>query len=179
MLSAVNRVLVGLAGLVLLALGTAVLAGRPHGVLLSTADRHKWRAHGWWWPTVIAVLSVLVLLALWWLLAQLHRRRLREVVVDCGDGGTAVVRGRALEAVLEAEAGALDGVDRARVTLTGHRTAPGARITLILAPHATPVTALQRLHEAVLAPARTSTGLTDFRAEIRLRVVRHRAERVE
>lgn len=179
MLTAVNRVLVGLAGLVLLALGTAVLAGRPHGVLLSAADRHQWRAHGWWWPVVIAVLSVLVLLALWWLLAQLHRRRLREAVVDCGDGGTAVVRGRALEAVLQAEAEALDGVARARVTLTGRRTAPGARITLTLAPHAAPVTTLHRLHQEVLAPARTSTGLPRFPAEIGLRAVRHRAERVE
>ncbi|MEU7167498.1 alkaline shock response membrane anchor protein AmaP [Streptomyces morookaense] len=179
MLRAVNRVLVGLAGLMLLALGTAVLAGRLHGVLLSSATRHKWRAHGSWWPTVIAVLSAMVLLALWWLLAQLHRRRLREVAVDCGDGGTVAVRGRALEAVLEAEAGALAGVDRARASLTGRRTAPGVRITLILTPHATPAAALHRLQEEVLAPARTSMGLPAFPAEIRLRTVRHRAERVE
>jgi hypothetical protein len=72
MLRIVNRVLLGLAGLLLVVFGGSVLAvglgvnppswwihdGR-HDVLLSDADRRtRWRDDGWWWPTVIAVLAV-------------------------------------------------------------------------------------------------------------------------
>ncbi|KJY42651.1 membrane protein [Streptomyces sp. NRRL B-1568] len=198
MLRTVNRVLVGLAGVVLVVLGAAVLVGSldlqrrwgfslssawpfdgPHDVLLSAADRRRYRGRAWWWPVVIAVLAVAVLLALWWLLAQLRRRRLGEVVVDTGDGEAAVVRGRALEEALAAESGALEGVHHARVTLGGRRTAPQARFGLTLAPHAAPASALHRLRAEVLSRAMASTGLDSLPAEVRLRAVRHRAERVE
>ena len=92
-------------------------------VLLSKADRTRWRDEGWWWPTVIAVLAVLVVLALWWLLAQLRRGRLAEVLVDSGDGEGALLRGRALEGVLGDEAEALDGVVRRQ----GHADRPADR----------------------------------------------------
>ncbi|MFF3148488.1 alkaline shock response membrane anchor protein AmaP, partial [Streptomyces sp. NPDC057927] len=130
MLRIVNRVLLGIVGLALLVLGGSVLAVglgvRPpswwihdgrHDVLLSAAERTRWRDQGWWWPTVIAVLAVVVLLSLWWLSAVLRRRRLAEVLVDTGDGEGALLRGRALEGVLAAEAGRLDGVERAEVQL--------------------------------------------------------------
>ncbi len=151
----VNRVLLALAGLLLLALGAAVLVGGldlprrwnfglpgswpfdgPDDVVLTHDDRLRWRDEDWWWPTVIAALALIVLLALWWLLAQARRRRLREVLVASGEGEGAVLRGRALEGVLAAEAEAMDGVDRARVTLRGRRTAPEARVRLVLAAHA-------------------------------------------
>lgn len=154
----VNRVLLGLAGLVLVCVGGGVLAAATglsvpswwpwsgkNDVLLSEADRTRWRADGWWWPTVIAVLAVLVVLALWWLLAQLRRARLSEVLVDSGDGEGALLRGRALEGALAAEAGGLDGVSRAQVVLTGKRSAPRARIRLLVEPHAAPDEALGRL----------------------------------
>jgi hypothetical protein len=190
-LRTVNRVLLGLLGLVLLIAGGSVLAVglgvRPpswwvyddrHDVLLTTARRTRWRDEGWWWPTVIAVLAVLVLLALWWLSSVLRRRRLADVLVDTGDGGDALVRGRALEAALAAEAEDLDGVERAEVTLTGRRGTPAARVRLTLEPHAVPRTALRQLDEEVLAGARTATGLARLPATVRLRTVRHRAERV-
>ncbi|MEV0265555.1 alkaline shock response membrane anchor protein AmaP [Streptomyces sp. NPDC050617] len=197
MLRTVNRVLIGLVGLVLVALGAAVLIGGldlprrwgfwlpsawpwsgPHDVLLSDADRTKWRSDGWWWPVVIAVLAVLVLLCLWWLLAQLRRRRLRELLVDSGDGEGARLRGRALEDALAAEAEDLDGVDRAHVTLRGRRTAPHARVGLVLEAHAEPAVALDRLRTEALEHARASAGLDRLPAEVRLRAVRHRARRV-
>ncbi|WP_326843478.1 alkaline shock response membrane anchor protein AmaP [Streptomyces sp. NBC_01558] len=187
----VNRVLIGLAGLVLLALGGSVLAiglgvkppswwihdGR-HDVLLSTAERTKWRDQGWWWPVVIAALAVLVLLALWWLFADLRRRRLAEVLVDTGDGEGALLRGRALESVLAAEADGLGGVDTARVRLTGRRTLPEAHVRLLLEPHVDPGQALHQLTVEALAHARNSAGLAALPAEVRLRGVKHRAERV-
>ncbi|MFJ8398366.1 alkaline shock response membrane anchor protein AmaP [Streptomyces sp. NPDC094144] len=187
----VNRVLLGLAGLVLVCVGGGVLAAATglsvpswwpwsgkNDVLLSEADRTRWRSDGWWWPTVIAVLAVLLLLALWWLLAQLRRARLSEVLVDSGDGEGALLRGRALEGALAAEADGLDGVARAQVLLTGKRSAPRARIRLLMEPHAAPDEALGRLTDEALAHARDSAGLDRLPAEVRLRAVKHRAERV-
>ncbi len=191
MIGTVNRVLLGLAGLVLVCVGGGVLAAAlglsvpswwpwygKHDVLLSEADRDRWRSEGWWWPVVIAVLAVLVVLALWWLLAQLRRARLSEVLVDSGDGEGALLRGRALEGVLAGEAGALDGVARAQVVLTGRRSAPQARIRLLMEPHAAPDEALGRLTDEALAHARDSAGLAQLPAEVRLKAVKHRAERV-
>jgi hypothetical protein len=191
-LRTVNRALLGLLGLVLLALGGSVLAvglGAPapswwihhgrHDVLLNATERTRWRDAGWWWPAVLAVLAVLVLLALWWLVAVLRRRRLAEVLVDTGDGEGAVVRGRTLEGVVAQDAGDLDGVERADVVLTGRRTAPAARVRLLLAPHVAPGTALYRLTTGALAHARDSAGLASLPAEVRLKGVRHRAERVD
>ena len=190
-LRTVNRVLIALVGLVLLVLGGAVLAVglgvRPpswwihdgrHDVLLSDAERTHWRDSGWWWPTVIAALAVLVLVALWWLVAVLRRRRLAEVLVDTGDGEGALLRGRALENVLAGEAGQLEGVAHARARLTGGRTAPESRLQLELEPHVDPGTALSHLTAEALAHARDSAGLAALPAEVRMKAVKHRPERV-
>ncbi|WP_327391905.1 alkaline shock response membrane anchor protein AmaP [Streptomyces sp. NBC_01186] len=197
MLRIVNRVLTALTGLALLALGLAVLCGGldlPHrwgfsmpsgwpwthggDVLLSDHNRTKWRGEGWWWPVVIAALAVLLVLTLWWLLAQLRRHRLREVLVDSYDGGGALLRGRAMEDVIAAEAEALPGVDRARVTLTGRRTQPRARIGLVLAAHARPGPEAHRLRAEAIEHAAVSAGLDALPAEVKMRAARHRAERV-
>ncbi|MEU6572756.1 alkaline shock response membrane anchor protein AmaP [Streptomyces sp. NPDC046805] len=190
-LRGVNRVLIGVVGLLLVVLGGSVLAvglgvrppawwiyGGPHDVLLGVARRTRWRETGWWWPTVIAVLAVLVLLALWWLIAVLRRRRLAEVLVDTGDGEGALLRGRALESVLTDEATRLDGVAYAQATLTGRRGAPKARVRLRMEPDVDPGTALHELITEPLTHARESAGLAALPAEVRLKAVKHRAERV-
>ncbi|QDQ10804.1 alkaline shock response membrane anchor protein AmaP [Streptomyces spectabilis] len=187
----VNRVLLGLVGLGLVVLGGAVLAvglgaGPPswwvhdgrHDVLLSAAERTRWRERGWWWPTVIGALAVLVLLSLWWLTAQLRRRRLAEVLVETGDGEGALLRGRAMESALESEAAGLDGVGRARVLLTGRRNAPEARVGLVLETGAVPQDALHLLSVEALAHARDSAGLARLPATVQLRTAKHRPERV-
>ncbi|MEU9114273.1 alkaline shock response membrane anchor protein AmaP [Streptomyces sp. NPDC048483] len=192
-----NRVLLGLAGAVLLGTGGTVLMGgldlpvkwhlglpagwpwtRPGDVLLSAHDRTRWTDRGWWWPVVIAVLAVLVLLLLWWLVTQLRRHRLDEILVDSGDGEGALLRGRALEGVLAAETKALEGVDGAAVLLTGRRTEPRLRAVLALAPHADPGTVVRRFADEAVTHARGSAGLERLPAQVRLRGVRHRAERV-
>lgn len=197
MLRTVNRVLAALAGLVLLALGLAVLFAaadlprrwgvsmpsdwpwtRPGDVLLTDANRTRWRDQGWWWPVVIAASAVLLLLTLWWLLAQLRRRKLGEALIDSKDGEGAVLRGRALEDVIAAEAEAQPGVDHARVTLTGCRDRPRARIGLVLAAHARPGPVVHELRREALQHAATSAGLDALPAEVRMRAARHRAERV-
>lgn len=191
MLRTADRVLLAVAGLVLLALGGAVLAvglGAPapswwihsgrHDVLLSDAERTRWRDAGWWWPAVIAALAVLLLLALWWLTAVLRRRRLGEVLVDTGDDEGALLRGRALEHALAEDAGTLDGVAHAHAHLTGRRTAPAVRLRLQLEPHVDPETALHHLTHETLAHARDAAGLAALPAEVSLRATRHKPERV-
>ncbi len=197
MLRIVNRVLMGLCGLVLLGFGLAATMAAldlprrwgftppswwswrgPDDVLLTRADRVQWRAEGWWWPVVIGGLSVLVLLSLWWLLAQLRRKRLTEVLVDSGDGVGALLRGRAMEEVVTAEVETLPGVERARVTLVGRRNQPRARVGLLLAPQAHPGDAVRRLRAEALEHARVSAGLPTLPAEVRLSSAKHAAERV-
>lgn len=191
MLGIVNRVVLGVVGLVLLVLGGSVPAvglgldppswwihhGR-HDVLLDDKERTHWQGDGWWWPTVLAALAVLVLLALWWLTANLRRHRLSEVLVDTGDGEGAMLRGRALEGVLANEATELDGVSHAHVQLTGRRNAPETRVRLLLEPHVDPGTALNHLTAEALTHARNSAGLASLPAEVRMKAVKHRAERV-
>lgn len=190
-LRTVNRIVLGLLGLLLVIGGGSVLAvglgvkppswwihDGKDDVLLSVADRQRWRDDGWWWPVVIAALGVVVLLALWWLVAQFRRRRLGEVLVDTGDGEGALLRGRALESVLVSGAEAQDGVERAGAMLTGRRSTPQARVSLTLAPHASPGATLDRLSDEALTQARESAGLASLPAEVRLKAVKHRAERV-
>ncbi|MFD9358229.1 alkaline shock response membrane anchor protein AmaP [Streptomyces sp. NPDC060031] len=184
MLGAVNRALLALCGLALLAGGVLLLTasgpfGGRHAPLLSAeARRHHWHAEGWWWWAVAAGLALCVLLALWWLLSQLRRPRLAAALVDTGDGAFAVLRGRALEKAVAAEAGALDGVARCRVVLLGRRGAPRLRVALELEPHAVPADALAALEGPVLEHARTSAGLPELPVEARLEVTSHRAQRV-
>ncbi len=184
MLGTVNRILLAAAGLVLLAVAAVVLAAAPplggrHALLLTEATRLRyWHAEGWWWWAVLAGLAVCVLLSLWWLLAQLRRSRLPAVVVDTGDGAFAVLRGRALEEAVAAEAGALDGVARCRVVLRGRRGSPSLRVALELEPHAVPADVLAALAGPVLGHARASAGLPELPAEARLNVPSHRARRV-
>ncbi|MGJ5750604.1 hypothetical protein FB563_5092 [Streptomyces puniciscabiei] len=186
-----NRVLLALAGLLLLALGGAVLAvglgapppswwihGGPHDVLLTRAERTHWRAAGWWWPAVIAGLVLVVVLSLWWLTSVLRRRRLTEILIDTGDDESALLRARALESALAEDAVRQQGVAHAEILLRGRRTAPTARAWLQLEPHVDPATALNEFTAEALAHARRSARLPSLPAEVRLRTVRHRAERV-
>ncbi|MEV7002782.1 alkaline shock response membrane anchor protein AmaP [Streptomyces sp. NPDC093982] len=198
MLKTVNRVLLGLLGLGLFALGGGVLLGGldlqrhwgfevpgwwpfrgPNDVVLGIEGRTRWREEGWWWPAVIAALAVLLVLLLWWLLAQLRKGRLGQVLVDSEDSAPARLNGRALEDVLEDEAQAMDGVSRAHVRLTGRRTAPVARVRLWLEPHGEPEHTLTRLNRETLAQARDSAGLDRLPSDVRLREVRHGAHRVD
>ncbi|TDC72202.1 alkaline shock response membrane anchor protein AmaP [Streptomyces hainanensis] len=190
MLSIVNRVLLGLLGLALFGAGLVVVLtaldvvpaawpwSGPDDVLLSDADRTRWRDEGWWWPVVIGGLALVMLLALWWTVAQLRQQRLSEVLVDSGDGVGALLRGRAMEDVVSAEAESLPGIDEARVTLVGRRTQPRIRVGLLLAPQAQPDVAVHRLRTEAVEHARASAGLAVLPTEVRLRSTKHAPERL-
>lgn len=206
MLRVMNRLLLGLLGIGLLLLGLSALVaaadlpsrwgfGMPSGwswnnpdeVLLTDGDRTQWRDEGWWWPVVLVVLGLLVLLALWWVLAQLRRQRTGEFTVartggsdasDGEEGPDAVLRARALEEVMAAEARSLPGVARARATLAGSRSSPKVRMGLLLDEAAVPDETVHRLHTEVLEHARSSAGFGELSTQVRLRSVRHGASRV-
>ncbi|MBL1069148.1 alkaline shock response membrane anchor protein AmaP [Streptomyces sp. 7-21] len=190
-----NRLLIGLIGLALVGFGLAALAAaldlpqrwgiglpswwswrEPGDVPLTRADRTQWRDESWWWPAVLGTLSLLVVLPLWWLLAQTRRKRLSELPV--GGDAAVQVRGSALEEVLAAEAEALPGVDRARVTLVGRRHQPRLRIGLLLTPQADPARTLVRLREETIEHARRSAGLAALPAEVRFASAGHATERL-
>ncbi|MGV4985174.1 alkaline shock response membrane anchor protein AmaP [Streptomyces sp. NPDC001709] len=188
---ALHRVVLALVGLLLLVLGGSVLAvglgapppswwihSGPHDVLLTKAERTHWRGTGWWWATVLAGLAVVVLLTLWWLTTALRRRRLTEILIDTADGESALLRGRALESALAQDAVQQQGVAHTEIELRGRRTAPTARVWLQLEPGVDPATALNTFTAQALTHARESTRLTSLPAEVRLRAVKHRAERV-
>lgn len=64
------------------------------------------------------------------------------------------------------------------MALTGRRTAPKAGVRLLMEPHASPGLVLRGVSEGALTHARTSAGLDELPAEVRLKAVKHRAERV-
>lgn len=198
--STLNRSLLALVGLVLLGGGLLILfagldlyrrhylvppAGwpltTPDDVLLGSADRVRWSSRGWWWwPAVIAALALTALLALWWLLDQLSRRRPGSLPV----GGTSLqggveLRDRALGDAIAAEAGALPTVEHAAVRVTGRPAHHRTRVRLTLTPEGTPGATLGALCEGPLRTARRSTGLADMPTEVRLQVARHKPHRVE
>ncbi|WP_405009768.1 alkaline shock response membrane anchor protein AmaP [Kitasatospora sp. NBC_01539] len=196
--SAVNRVLLALTGLVLLGAGLLVLTGgldlyrrldltppdgwpytTPGSVLLTDAQRTRWTGEGWWWPTVIAALAVLFLLALWWLLAQLRQRRPGRLPVGTPPVAGVRLHGHALAQALAEDCARLPGVKSAGARLAGPAGNPRAHITLTLDPHTSPHAVTAALADGPLHRARRSTGRQDLTTRAVLRVASHRPHRAD
>lgn len=195
----VNRLLLATAGVVLLGGGLLVLAAglnvyrrwavtpprdwpltTPRDVLLTPTDRTALSGHGWWWPAVIAVLALTVLLALWWLLAQLRRHRPGGMTVGATPPTDGVeLRDQALSDALAIEAGHLPGVQKAGARMAGRRPHPEARITLILTPDSAPGRLVRELYRGPVERARQTAGWEQLPTRTHLRVAHRRAHRVE
>ncbi|MDX3265939.1 alkaline shock response membrane anchor protein AmaP [Streptomyces sp. NPDC093228] len=147
----------------------------PDDVALGTEGHTRWREEGWWWPTVIAVLAVLLALLLWWLLTQ-RRDRLDRILVDSEDGAAVRLSGRTPKDVRGRCASPGRGLE-GTLRLTGRRTAPTARVRLLLEAHADPAWTPGQLRQETLARARDSAGLERIPSKVRLREARHRARR--
>ncbi|WP_374772606.1 alkaline shock response membrane anchor protein AmaP [Streptomyces sp. NBC_01310] len=196
--SAVNRVLLALAGIVLLGVGLMILAGGfdlyrrgsltpPDGwplttrddVLLADADRTRWTDEGWWWPAAIAVLAIVTLLAVWWLLAQLRRTHPGTLSVGGAQAVDGVeLREGALGDALAADARHLPGVHQARARMDGSSSHPEAHLDITLTPDTEPGPVLQSLCDGPLESARRSTGRT-LPARAHLRLTPHKPHRAE
>ncbi|MFD8423834.1 alkaline shock response membrane anchor protein AmaP [Streptomyces sp. NPDC059466] len=197
--STVNRLLLGLCGVLLLGGGLLILtagfnlyhrlqisppAGWPavttHDVLLSNADRVRWSDQGWWWwAAVIAVLALAAILALTWLLAQLRHRPGAVHLGGTPPPESVELRGRALGDAVASEARALSDVERADAHLTGKVSGPQLHVALTLTDDGLPAPALQALSHGPVAHARESTGLTRLPTHAILHVGKHKARRAE
>ncbi|MFE0462954.1 alkaline shock response membrane anchor protein AmaP [Kitasatospora sp. NPDC058965] len=189
--STVNRLVLGLVGVVLLGGALLVLAGGLHlyrrlgveppsgwpltsadGPVLSTAERTRWRDQGWWWPAVVGGLAVVALLVLWWLSAQLRRPVPPEL--DRADpqppGLQLRVRSAALAAAVQEAAVRLPRVTAARVALAGRR-APTLRAVLLLEPGSDPAGTVTDFTSGPHAAAGQALGLPDpLPLDLRLQV---------
>ncbi|MFC8450499.1 alkaline shock response membrane anchor protein AmaP [Kitasatospora sp. NPDC057223] len=189
--STVNRVVLAPAGLVLLLGGLLVLAGgldlygrlgidppgwwpltSPDQPLFSHASRTRWTDRDWWWPAVVAGLSLLLALGLWWLFAQLRRTAPSTLALPApADAGLRLrLRTRALEEVLESGAEGLAEVGRARVRIAGRPRRLTVRGAVTLAPGGGPAALVEQFDAGPLAAARSSIGLDELPAALRVRV---------
>jgi hypothetical protein len=158
-LDRVNRVLLLLVGLVLLAAGAAAASTAlgafgesvtDRAVLDGETDRYI-RDHSWIWWALAGLCFLLAILALRWLVAQLTSHRVRRVVLqhDRSEGHT-VVRSSALSSAVEDDVEAFHGVRRARLELFGEQTAPAARLVVDVEDRADLSELRERIaHEAV------------------------------
>ncbi|MFD7288807.1 alkaline shock response membrane anchor protein AmaP [Streptomyces sp. NPDC059863] len=191
-----NRAVLALVGLVLLGGGLLTLAAdadlyrrwgltppadwpltTPQSVLIPPADQARWAGQGWWWPTVIAALALLILLALTWLLSQ-HRRWRRRLPVPDTPRKAVSVNEHALDDALTTDLTTLPGARRTSARFSGPRTHPQALITLTLAPGITPDHILEDVSTAV-ERARESAGWDGLPSCVRLHVARHGPHRAE
>ncbi|MFI6848497.1 alkaline shock response membrane anchor protein AmaP [Kitasatospora sp. NBC_00085] len=195
--STVNRVLLGVAGLVLLAAGVLVLAGgldlyrrlgvdppswwpltSPDQPVVSAYSRTEWvnqswwADRSWWWAVVIAGPAIVVAGAAWWLFAQLRRSGPATVAVPTpGASGLRLrLRSRALEEVLETGTVALPEVERAGVRLVRGRRHPRLRATVRLTPGGDPAALVEHFETGPRSDARASLGLAGLPADLRVRV---------
>lgn len=193
----VNRILLGTTGVVLLGGGLLVLAAglnvyrnwglappagwpltTPHDVLLTHSGHTNWSHHGWWWPTLIAALALITLLALWWLLAQLRRNHPGRMPV----GGASPIEGvelrdHAMSDALSADAAHLSGVHKAKAQISGRPAHPEARIRLTLVPGSAPAQTLGQLFHGPVERARRTIGWT-LPIQTRLRISNSHPHRV-
>ncbi|KQV03255.1 MULTISPECIES: hypothetical protein [unclassified Kitasatospora] len=191
--STVNRVLLGLAGVLLLVGGALVLAGgfdlygrldvrmpdwwpltSPDQPVLSDASRTRWSGETWWWPVVFAVLGLTVALSLWWLFAQVRRSGPSSVPLPVvAEGVTLRLRSRALADAVETETVAQPEVARVQARLTGRPKRLLLRAAVRLTPDGDPASAVDRFLTGPLAHARIALG-QDLPADLRLQVARPR-----
>ncbi|SEG94029.1 hypothetical protein SAMN05216223_12917 [Actinacidiphila yanglinensis] len=195
--TALNRALLAFLGIVLLGGGLLVLAGgadiyrswslspptgwpltTPQDVLVPSADQTNWAGGTWWWPTIIAALALLVLLALLWLLSQSPWKRARTMSASRASAESVTVSDKVLSDALAADLDLLPGTQRTRVHIHGAPTHPEARVDLALSPGGTPAQVLNDVDDAI-ERARRSADWSTLRTDIHLTVARHRPHRVE
>ncbi|MFF2955777.1 alkaline shock response membrane anchor protein AmaP [Kitasatospora sp. NPDC057965] len=193
----VNRLLLGVVGLALLAAGALVLAGgldlyghlgvdppswwpltSPDQPVLSASSRTRWAGSAWWWPVVITGLAVVVTGTAWWLVAQLRRSGPTTVVLPTpGAPGLRLrLRTRALEEAVESGAVELPEVERVGVRLVRGARHPRLRAAVRMTPGGDPAALAEHFETGPRAGALTSLGLPDLPADLRIRVIAARPE---
>lgn len=153
----INRALLSLLGLVLLAaggggaaIGLGVLrpwpTSGPTPVWSQAAKDWVVEQRLWFWPTLIGLSVVLGILGLTWLVAQFRTDTVArlELEPDTSGGGTTLI-GRAVSDAVGAEIAGYPGVRRAHVRLVGRPSRP----RLLVRVETEPETNLGQLRERV------------------------------
>ncbi|MPQ96633.1 alkaline shock response membrane anchor protein AmaP [Modestobacter sp. I12A-02628] len=172
----VNRVTLGVLGLLLAAAGAAALAvglGRVSGVdrddpVLDGPVRDLARDSGWVWPALGAATALLALYCLWWLLTQARTDRVGDLRVAADDLGTIDLVSRALADAVGDEVESYPGVTRAVARLTGSAQAPALSLRVTLDGSVPPDDVHARLVDEAVAHARLALGREDLTARVEL-----------
>ena len=174
-----NRVLLSLLGLLLLAAGTTGLLfglgafGEQRSqsqVLSGEAERVLLDPEWWLWPVVAVVLAVLGGLALCWLVLQLRTDRVGdlELTERRGEGETHVDAGAVTDALVDATED-VPGVERASARLVSRRGREQLVLTVRLADRADLASVRQQLADGPLTDLRRCLGeqaSPDLRVEL-------------
>ncbi|WP_245820825.1 alkaline shock response membrane anchor protein AmaP [Geodermatophilus pulveris] len=176
-----NRTVLALLGLLLLGGGGVGLAagfgafGDPPPVLPEQV--RGLAGEPWFWWAVAGGCLLVALLALRWLLAQLHTTRVSrlDLTRDDRDGRTVVHAGALTDAV-EAEARSLRGVLGASARLVEDRVRT-LRVAVELADHADVAEVRRVLEDRVVAHARQAVDDPDLPVDVELRPGRRAGSR--
>ncbi len=177
----VNRTLLALLGLLLtvaglvgLALGFEVFgARRSEGSMLPGRLERFFQDHGWAWLLVALAALVVALLALRWLLAQLHRQRVTEIPLERhqGSGATRLRAGAVTDALCQ-EVEGYRGVERADGRLIRDPQRPDLLLRVDLNERADIAALRRRIEGGAVAHARQALGVETLPTRLELRVAR-------
>ncbi|CAN5374951.1 hypothetical protein BH20ACT5_BH20ACT5_02160 [soil metagenome] len=172
-----NRALVILVGLLLLAAGVLVLllgfgvfgADRASLPVIDEATSEVGGAT-WFWPVAGAVAVLLAVLCLLWLVGQLRVRRLSTVDVDHTAVGDTRLSAGTLTAAIRQEAEQVIGVSRARARMIKNEPRPDLHLTVWLSEPYDLGEVRRGLEDAVVAHARDALGADTLRTWLHLEV---------
>lgn len=175
-----NRVLLVLTGLLLVAVGGAGVAlglggfgkARAHEPVLSRMTRHFASSHAWYWYAVGAGAAVAALIGIVWLLAQGRSDRISGVVLEESDGtGRTVVPAGTLVTALQDDIKEVPGVLAVRARLSGKPSAPRLRVNVAYDRRADLRELRGAIQDDALACLRGALELDRMPAVVRLRLV--------
>jgi len=185
-LDRVNRVVLVLLGLVLVAAGAAILASALGAFGQAVSDRAVLDRetddylveNAWVWWAAAGVCLLIAILALRWLLAQLTTNRVGRVVLQRGRAeGDTVVRGAAISAAVEDDVESFYGVRTARLRLYGDQTAPTARLAVDVDDRADLAELRERIEHEAVTSLRRCLDVPSLPVHVRLRLSGGRANR--
>lgn len=173
-----NRTVLVLIGLVLLAAGAAALArglavsalGRPDAPLLTPALARYPADQAWFWPAVAAGSIILTLLSLRWLFTQTRTGAIKRLSLepDHARGVTVLPADAAADAVAD-DIATYPGVDRVKAVLVGPPAAPWLRLSVDVEDRADLDALRSRIEGDALAHLRTALELDTIPTVLRLR----------
>lgn len=161
----VNRALLTLIGVLLLAVGTAALLhstgalgrARRESPVLASPTVSWYAAHGsWFWPTLAGVAALVLILAVWWASAQIRLNGAGLIALDRHPGGAVTVTGGHLAECIERDAAAQPEIERARVHLTRSESTLHVWLTVWVGPPYDVGRAVARITKNVLPNVRST-----------------------